>query len=360
MKRAMGDIDASIAALPTGKSWCSVQDLLHDAMRDLHRSWVQEHLLRPQPHLGSSLFFSDSKLSESISAIYSEGLQSMAVLSVPAFTIDDMSAGVEVFGDQAGLVSTTGLVPSKFMFSHFVENKRTGTRCSVAVDGHPEFVEMMFCSLFAKGFTTSLRFRFQRHMFFGAFRPGQIDFSMLKKGLQELTIIPVQRSAQLCGCRQMHCIDCLGEKSSLLKSGGSKEGFEHDEFHECKVHGIVSRFKRSSLISLHSTFSRLSKRMIECGKRQLRPLVYWGLCDRLRRVGTVVPAPLSDGDLGLSFMPPSIEEAEDSCARERNSTKAQNRNKELESIDCIDVAHNKGQFLSDVDMVCLGSLPELL
>lgn len=174
LRPMVGDFDACVPPVPTGHSWCSVQDMLQEVMSDLHRVCVQDHLFRPLPELGTSVLFSETKLSEAIPVTYSLGRHDIVVLNVSAFTKDDLTAGIEVLSDKTGMASTMGISSRKFIFSHYIENRRTLSRCALALDGDQYFADMTYCSLYARGYTMSIRCGSGGKCFFALFTPAAL------------------------------------------------------------------------------------------------------------------------------------------------------------------------------------------
>lgn len=290
------------STFPPGISWKTLEDMLHEVMTDLHRTWIQDFLLRPNPQFGADLLSSTTQLSKALPVTCVIDKNCRTELIVPAFTKDDVTVGVT-------LVTVPNRMKYGFRndstishcFSHFVQNRRTGARCFVTIDEERDAVELNFFQCMRY-----VTLRFHRHPFLQAFSSGNVNFGRLQNCIMSSLVAYSTRHLWGCSCGSKHCVDCWGTRSlsSYLPDFNSEVG--PGPFGDYVSKMVYATFKDSNPVDSFPVFTSVS-RTYGLHRSSWDEKVIWGLTDRLRRRTPVVPyaffvqdngevAPVSHGD----------------------------------------------------------------
>ncbi len=285
---------------PPGVRWSSRRVMLYEVMSDLHRGWVQDFLLKTDASADARILSSPSQLCKSVSFSFAcrldcdcaQGLKSVNlhshILAVPAFTRDDISAGVTIESNSGGAAVEVLCRSNSFM--HYVRNDRTGTICTISVDDRSNFVEVGFISVAsAKSNSVHLQLKFCASRFMKAFASGSVDFDLLEQSILTMAVGCSARGPIVCDCREEKCKECAGVQAQLLRVPAQKKSFA--DYFQCGdfyCRSVLSFYEDSVLMNAIPCFS-LSSRNFGAPDFSVDKMFNWGMADRLGRLKPIPP-----------------------------------------------------------------------
>ncbi len=275
--------------------------MLHELMNDLHRSWVQKYLLRPDVSGDARMLSSPEKLSHSLSFTFSGYLdyprpQSPSavdmrgtVLAVPAFTRDDISAGICVESTYAD-GAPTEIMSRATRFMHYAHNNRTGAMCIISDDGDNGFVEMDFFALASLSNKLVMKLRFESQLFREAFISGSVNFELLEASMVSMVVGYLIHDSIARPYVEPGSTQCInGHAPSFHVSKRKLSIRDHlnlgDNYTKC----VLSVYDESVLKKAVPVFAYMSRKS-GAHDSILSELVFWGMTDRLERLKPVPQA----------------------------------------------------------------------
>lgn len=283
-----------------GARWRTAREMLYEALAELHRTRVQDFLLRPDALLDAQVLTSPSALSSAAAFSYrscadtrrmpSSGAHDLfsVGLLVPGPDIDELATGVHVQSFAPAANDAKQIFRRTDSIWHLVVNRRMRSCISISVDDDSRLVELLYTVTGLHGRRTQVLMTLRRDAFKAALRTGAVDFDAMQRAI--CLCLTSEIAGEVEERQQVRSLVPRQEDTVMRGENFAFRGGLHTGDFYCRA--MISKFYEGVPVFAAPLFS-YGSRVYGVQYNVVQGLKDWGMRDLLSRMIPTLQAPLS-------------------------------------------------------------------